>query len=229
MTLDEAYNQNKGTAILIPGGGVENRGQCVQWADLVLHNVYGQSYHYANAAQWWTSPGELVNAFSQVTDGTIKKGDIVVFSENLPGAVGYGHICVAAQDGSRGDFISYDSHWTGHKDANGYPILETIHHNAGENKYVYGSLRLKGSNMDRPTIDSQFILGRNTEATNEEVAYWGSEGRTVLQLATAIKNSPWNDQFRYKAIHYDEDVAKAAQTNYDPYSGDPLFTKKKGK
>lgn len=137
MTLDDCYQQNQGKALLIPGGGAGNEGQCVQWADTVLHDVYGFPYHWGNAIDWWRNPSELLDHFDQITDGSIKKGDIVIFNEKT-GSV-YGHIDVAAQDGTTQDFQGYDSNWGGNK------TVHTVHHIGSQ--YVVGSLRLKGEDM----------------------------------------------------------------------------------
>src|SRR5437868_3199712 len=113
MTLDQCFQLNQGKSLLIPGGGSGNEGQCVQWADTVLHDVYGFDYHWGNAIDWWNSPGELLDHFYKVTDGSIKKGDFVIFNTNV-GSV-YGHIDVAMQDGTTANFQGADSNWGGNK------------------------------------------------------------------------------------------------------------------
>lgn len=153
MTLQDCYNQNQGHALLIPGGGAGNDGQCVQWADTVLHDVYGFDYIYSPAAKdWWelfdTFP-QLVNNFHKVSDDSVKAGDFIVYGT---GVGPYGHIDVAAADGSLGNYTGYDSNWGGaaFKNAQGFPILHTVHHADSYNQYILGALRLKGGFMYSP-------------------------------------------------------------------------------
>jgi len=159
MTLDECYAANQGKALLIPGGGAGNEGQCVQWADTVLHDVYGFDYHWGNAIDWWNNPGELLNHFDQITDGSIKKGDFVIFNTQV-GSV-YGHIDVAMQDGTTGNFLGADSNWGGNK-----TVHMVQHSNAG---YVLGSLRLKGESQGENMIQDKGSAQIVYEATTHSV------------------------------------------------------------
>lgn len=131
-TLDECFAQNQGKALLVPGGGAGNEGQCVQWADTVLHDVCGFPYVYANAIDWWSNPQVLQN-FTQITDGSIRKGDFVIFNSSV-GSV-YGHISVAMGDATIDNFTSSDSNWGGNK------TVHLVNHVGRQ--YVIGSLRLK--------------------------------------------------------------------------------------
>lgn len=137
MTLQECFNANKGKALLIPGGGAGNEGQCVQWADTVLHDVYQLPYHYGNAIDWWRDPKELLDHFDKVVDGTVKQGDFVIFNEWV-GSV-YGHIDVAMEDGTTDSFLGADSNWDGNK------TVHLVQHIG--RKYVQGILRMKGADM----------------------------------------------------------------------------------
>lgn len=146
MTLSQCYQQNQGQALLTPGGGDGNNGQCVQWADTVLYEVYGLQYHYANAIDWWNNPGELLANFNQINDGSIAAGDFVIYGTGVGSK--YGHIDVAAQDGNYSSYVGYDSNWGGSRYYNsaGFPILHEVVHNDTYNKYILGVLRLKGGN-----------------------------------------------------------------------------------
>jgi hypothetical protein len=160
MTLQEAFGANQGTAILVPGGGAGNNGQCAQWADYALNNVYGFPYLYTPAAKdWWynfDSFPQLANNFVKITDGSIKAGDFVIF-DPLSGQDPQGHIDVASHDGSATDFWAYDSNWNAgaFHDSQGFPSLHEVHHTGVLNTKVLGSLRLKGNTM--PTITPEAL------------------------------------------------------------------------
>lgn len=150
MPLDDVYKKYEGQSILIPGGGKGNNGQCVQWADAVLNEVYGLPYVYTPAAlDWWYKADQLglTQYFDKIPRSTpIKKGDFVIY-DNIgrnPAGGFFGHIDVAAQDGTIQDFTAYDSNWGGtayYKD--GYPVLHTVRHNDVYNQYIVGYLRRK--------------------------------------------------------------------------------------
>lgn len=147
MTLDECFTANQGKPLLIPGGGAGNEGQCVQWADTVLHDVYNKPYHWGNAIDWWNNPGELLNDFDKITDGSIKKGDIVVFNTQVGSK--YGHIDVAMSDGTTSNFRGADSNWGGDK------TVHIVQH-ANPN-LILGSLRLKGEDMTEKINDDDLF------------------------------------------------------------------------
>lgn len=157
MTLDQSYQAHQGQAILIPGGGTGNNGQCAQWADTVLHEVYGLPYIYTPGAIDWYLKTEqlgLSQKFDRVSDGSIKKGDFVVYGTGVGSE--FGHIDVAAQDGTFKDYVGYDSNWGGKAfyNAQGFPILHTVHHNDSYNRFILGVLRLKGG-TDMPLTAAQ--------------------------------------------------------------------------
>lgn len=136
MTLDECYAKYQGQTLSFDGVPA-NAGQCVQWVEYPLTEVYNQSAHWANAIDWWKNPGELLNFFDKITDGSIKKGDIVIFNEKV-GSV-YGHIDVAMQDGTTDSFQGADSNWGGNK------TVHLVQHSGSQ--YVLGALRPKGESM----------------------------------------------------------------------------------
>lgn len=153
MTLDQCYNTHKGSAVLVPGGGTGNNGQCAQWADTVLAEVYGLPYVYTPAAKdWWykfDSFPQLKNNFDKIAKGQpIKKGDYIVYDPLSPGDP-QGHIDTASRDGVINDFWAYDSNWnaSAFHDKNGYPILHEVHHVDAFNTRVVGYLRKKGTSM----------------------------------------------------------------------------------
>lgn len=147
MTLEQCYQTHEGESIDFDGTG-QNNGQCVQWADTVLTQVYAQTALYANAIDWWEN-SQLDSAFDFIpyTEGIYPVyGDFVIWGSGVGSK--YGHIDLAANDGDAGGFAGYDSNWED------IPTLRTIEHN-----YDYGILgyiRLKGVNM-QPT-ENQIIL-----------------------------------------------------------------------
>ncbi len=156
MTLDQEFAQYQGQSVLVPGEPEPERGQCVQWADFVLRDVYNLPYHYGNAIDWWFAPGDLLNHFDQITDGSIRKGDFVIFNTQV-GSV-YGHIDVAMQDGSVGAFQGSDSNWGGNL------TVHLVQHNNAN--YIFGSLRLKGADMDKIDVNLSRVLSHGILARN---------------------------------------------------------------
>lgn len=117
-----------------------NRGECVQWVEYVLTDSqygYGLAPFWGNAVDWWYNYGGSLLAFDKITDGSIKKGDIVVFNQNV-GSI-YGHIDMAMGDGSVDQFTGSDQNWSGNK------TVHLVNHVGSQ--YVLGVLRLKGSDM----------------------------------------------------------------------------------
>lgn len=146
MTLDAEFAQYQGQSVLVPGQAEALRGQCFMWFDFVLHDVYNLPYFYAEGAiDIWNNPGWLLGHFDKITDGSIKKGDIVVFNM-LVGSI-YGHVDVAMQDGTIDSFLGSDTNWSGNK------TVHYVQHTGRQ--YVLGSLRLKGGSTDVPITDQQ--------------------------------------------------------------------------
>lgn len=222
ISLDECFQQHQGTAILVPGGGTGNNGQCAQWSDTVLHDVYGLPYVYTPAAMdWWNDADELglTASFDRVTDGTIRKGDFVVWLP-LSADDREGHIDTASRDGSYADFWAYDSNWdaANFHDRNGYPTLHEVHHADALNVKVIGALRSKEDNM---TVDD--ALARRLLSLSTLMAQAGSapdRQPTVEEINDAIgrdpieyidylmTTGPWGNNWN-KVKHYDGDLAAA--------------------
>lgn len=118
-----------------------NAGQCVQWVEYVLTDGqygYGLQPFFGNAIDWFNGfAGVLAKNFDRLQDGTIKKGDIVIFNQNV-GSV-YGHIDMAMSDGNYNQFTGADSNWAGNK------TVHLVNHVGSQ--YILGVLRLKGSDM----------------------------------------------------------------------------------
>lgn len=132
MTTDEIYQRYQGQSVSFDG--IEaNRGQCVQWADFVLTEAYDLPAHYGNAIDWWNNPGNLLDNFDKVSDGSVKKGDFVIFNTKVGSP--FGHIDVAMQDGSYSGFQGADSNWGGNK------TVHLVQHN--NPSLILGVLRLK--------------------------------------------------------------------------------------
>lgn len=201
MTLEECYQQNEGQALLVPGGGAGNNGQCAQWADTVLHDVYGFPYVYTPGAIDWYLNAEqlgLAQYFDRVSDGSIKKGDFVIYGTGV-GSI-YGHIDVAAADGSFSAYAGYDSNWGGKafRNSQGYPILHIVNHSDSYNQYILGVLRLKspgkggGGDDDMiPDEDNYFyryaktfqmIRGRSPSREEFQISAVGKTWLTALEI-----------------------------------------------
>jgi hypothetical protein len=191
MTLDAEFAQYQGQPVLVPGADPSDRGQCAQWADYVLHDVYTQPYVWLNAIDWWRQFGstpQLVNNFVQLTDGTIKKGDFVIFN-SLVGSV-YGHIDVAMQDGSYNQFLGSDTNWAGNL---------TVHQvNHVGSQYIQGVLRLKGGTQmfndgDAGNFNTYFF-GKDQGLFRDQVGKdWKTAAYGVMEYMQTNQNLLFND------------------------------------
>lgn len=227
MTLDQCYQKYQGTSILVPGGGAGNNGQCAQWADTVLHEVYGLDYIYTPAAKdWWNKADALglTQHFDKITDGSVKKGDFVVY--NPINAIDVqGHIDTAAQDGNRNSYVGYDSNWGGlafYK--NGYPILHTVTHADSYNKFILGSLRLKGGSMTDKNQIGAFtwaFFGRDARPTEVETYGALPLQETINRILTSPEYQAFYD---YRNANLGKDTNPPAD-KVKPYDGPPLFVK----
>lgn len=181
MTLDQEYQEYQGQSVLVPGQPESNRGQCAQWSNYVLHDVYGQPYHYGNAIDWWNNPGDLENNFFKVaTSNPVIKGDFVIYGAGVGSE--FGHIDVAMENGTSADYLGADSNW-GHD-----LTVHQVRHNDKYNQYILGYLRSKGDNMginqNELALLTSSILDRQPVAGDS-----GYLGRNWQEVATEFYNS----------------------------------------
>lgn len=215
MTLDEEYAKYQGQSLLVPGQDESLRGQCAQWSNYVLHDVYGLPYHAGNAIDWFNDPQELLDSFDKVTDGSVKKGDFVVFNQNVGSE--FGHIDVAMQDGTSSIFQGSDSNWGGNL---------TVHLVQHSNRaWVLGALRLKEEEMStigdvEARILIKHIYGYTSEVDIEGAipGLLGGESNTIIRMMDATPT----------AAAYQKQIkewASATPVSVKPYSGPQLFVK----
>jgi hypothetical protein len=236
MDLDQCFQAHENTALLVPGGGAGNNGQCAQWADTVMHDVYGLPCVYTPAAlDWFNKFDELgLDAnFEIITDGSIRKGDFVVWNP-LSAKDPEGHIDVVSRDGGTiQDFYAYDSNWnaTLFHDSLGYPTLHEVHHADLFNDLVVAIIRRKEDNMTIDDALARRLLSLSTllaqpgtepdrQPTTQEIK--DSIGRDPVEyidylMSTVPYGVNWN-----KVKHYDEDLA-AAQAQLP--GGEPTILK----
>lgn len=175
FNADLLYQKYAGK-VLSYDGIPANAGQCVQWAEYVLTDGqygYGLQPFYGNAIDWWNNfGGVLAKNFDKVSDGSIKKGDFVIFNQ-LVGSV-YGHIDMAMADGSYNQFTGADSNWGGNK------TVHMVNHVGAQ--YIIGTLRLKGATMT--LSEDEFyqvfrgMLGR--DPTQAEAASFSRDPNVVI-------------------------------------------------
>lgn len=189
VTLDQEFAKYRGQSLLVPGAAEADRGQCVQWADYVIKDVYGLDYVWANAIDWWNkfdSIPQLKNNFVKVTDGSIKKGDFVIFNDKVGSE--YGHIDVAMADGMTNQFTGADSNWGGNK------TVHLVYHSGSE--YVIGALRRKGTNMSTDALSKaqiQVMYGWAMDVAPEKTPnFWtsGFTGKSLDSFLNQLKNDP---------------------------------------
>lgn len=187
MSLDQCYATYKGSVVLVDGNPAD-AGQCVQWADTVLAHVYGFVTHYGNAIDWWNNPGDLIpDGFVKITDGSIKKGDFVIYDQRVGSP--FGHIDVAMADGTRSNYLGADSNW-GHN-----LTVHEVQHNDVYNNYILGSLRLKGGIMPQLSsgdIDKVIKMGLHRQPTAEELGNQNYANNAALLIETIWNNGGEN-------------------------------------
>ena len=186
MTLLACYQEYEGLSVDIDGVPAD-AGQCVQWAELVLNLVYGLPYFFApGAIDWWeNTSGSLLN-FDKIPytpSMQIKAGDFVIYGTGV-GSV-FGHIDVAAEDGTGTSYIGYDSNWG--RDL----TVHTVNHNDSYNQYILGILRIKEANVAQlqpGDIDRAIkgMLGR--QPTAEELGNQDYANNAALLIETLWNN-----------------------------------------
>lgn len=200
MTLDQCYQQYQGQSVSFDG--IEaNRGQCVQWVEIVHTQVYGAAPFYGNAIDWWNNfGGSLATTYDRTQDGSIRKGDIVVFNTNV-GSI-YGHIDVAMSDGDYNQFTGADTNWAGNK------TVHLVNHVGAQ--YVLGVLRLKGGNIMNAMTETDLnymhldYMGVNLDKTTVGgAAFLGATlGQPFLTARDALATNPVHVDIMKRAADY---------------------------
>lgn len=220
MTVDQWYDKRKGQVLLVPGADPADAGQCMQAADYALNEIYGLLYVWANAIDCWNKFDQipqLKNNFDKVSDGSIRKGDFVIFNQGV-GSV-YGHIDLAMQDGTTSNFQGADSNWGGNK------TLHLVQH--ANNVLVIGALRPKGEDMAKPTqkeVLSQFrdfkVRGKlsNGDPSQDQLDYYSSRDWGTL-------NGDLLDAKFSEAEGLKNELANAETAGFTVYNGKQLYTK----
>lgn len=223
MTPAQWFAEHQGTAILVPGGGSGNNGQCEQAIDSFHHEVNGLPYVYTPAAKdWWYDFNQLGLSqwYTQVVNGQFEVGDIILYNP-LSASDPQGHGDVCSRAGSVHDFWAYDSNWdaTHFHDIHGYPTLHEVHHNDQFNQYVLGSLRFKGGTMT-PTA-AQVVVAyclafdcNENQVPQSFISAYTKPGATIDGMLTQLHTDPtW---LAHKA-------AINAPQDFTPYNGPGLF------
>lgn len=201
MNPEQWYANHQGKPILVGTSDVSLSGQCFMVFDSYRNEVQGLPYVYAKGAiNLWDDFAALGldKDYVQITDGSVKTGDFVIYSESL---VLNGHVDVAVQDGNVSDYVGYDSNWdkANYHDANGYPTLHQVLHNSSLNKFILGSLRLKGDEMPADyivndgDIENYFVGFLGRKPTQQDLDIY--RGKTHKEIAYAIMNS---DEYKSK-------------------------------
>ena len=204
FNADQLYAKYQGQTLDYDGVQAD-AGQCVQWVEYALTDTefgYGLQPFWGNAVDWWNNYGGSLLAFDKITDGSIKKGDIVIFNGNV-GSV-YGHIDLAMTDGSYSGFTGADSNWSGNK------TVHLVEHN--NPSFIIGSLRFKGEEMTAATLNDVRIvnayvcgnngLGGKPNALNGDMdsPLEGWVGQDVQKMLESFFNSAEAQNYREKLL-----------------------------
>jgi len=178
MDLDTYIAQTTGKVVSYDGIPAD-AGQCVQLvADYAVKVLGVKLPNYPIAANYWEKP---VPGYTKIPYPNVPlRGDIVVFSENLPGSEGAGHIDICLS-GSPSGYAGFDSNWGGNKTAH------QVQHTYG---YVYGFL-WKGENMDytRGVMGAmKFLAVRQTgDITDAEYEKYKDDVGAYVQYLTQVQ------------------------------------------
>lgn len=165
------------------GKGVDWDGQfgnqCVDLVAQYVKEVYGAEPIYANAADWWAGfTGQVAQKFTKVANGPTnvpKQGDIMIYSKDLPGSGGYGHIEIFDKKTGPGRYQSFSQNWGGQ-------YAHMVEH-TDNYKYVLGWLTPKatsnpstGGNMLKfettAQVNEGYKMGRGKSGTSAELKSW---------------------------------------------------------
>lgn len=199
MSPTQWFQQNIGKAILVPGGGAGNNGQCFQAFDSYLHDVYNKPYIYTpRAINVWTYALLDQFGFVKVDAGLpVLAGDFIFYDARVGNIAG--HVGIASQDGYWNDFYSYDSNWGGTKfwNAQGYPTLHEVRHNDSYNKYIVGYYRRaggRGAESPAPTINKETVPMMDDNFTTAFFIDLFNVRPSESQLA-AFRGRPWMEVY----------------------------------
>lgn len=159
LTFDEFKNKYLGKKTDYDGVcGV----QCVDLAKLYFNKCFGfKPGAWGNAKDYWTgfnNHPELVKNFDKIKntpDFVPKKGDVVIWNENISSKNDYGHIAIATGEGNTSYFYSYDQNW-------GCKEMKKIKHTYYA---VYGVLRPKNNKSQIKTVKANGGLNAYTSLT----------------------------------------------------------------
>ncbi len=189
MTANQFFSPLLGQSLLYPGQNEIYRGQCVQPVMMWIKANGVEPPVYPNAYQYYTRG---VPGYDKVS-GEIQEGDIIVFSSNLPGSDGSGHICVASGDAVPQDFMSYDSNWGPGKK------LRQIRHMGSEDSDILGYLRREG--YDMATFNEGDRQNFNVSFFGEDQGKFRSEIGMEFKVAmySIVQGQEFNNETRVNA------------------------------
>jgi hypothetical protein len=181
-----------------PPNGID--GQCVNAASSWSMAMGGPELSGTTAWDIWSNfRSPFFQAIPVGPGFAIESEDIVFYYPNNAGAgtASAGHVDIAADNITATGFRGADTDW------NGSPLLQYVNHTLNG---VAGVFRHQGEVMlDRDTVEFMYLAATDQYPTDAQYAYW--IGRLANELAHGLYSS--NEGFRYKANHYDADLAAA--------------------
>lgn len=169
-----------------------NPYQCYDWAVKVMRRVYGLKFNPLMA--WSGGVKDFFYHFHDIVRGNYrldskfnlvkykypmvpKRGDIIIWSGNLPGSWGYGHIGVV--DGAnKAIFASYDQNWGG-------AYVQRLQH---DYKYVLGWLTPKRGVAKKPAPKPKYYVVRAGDYLSSIVAKFSMSLTQLLRLNPKVRD-----------------------------------------
>jgi LysM domain/CHAP domain len=169
--------------------------QCYDWAVKFMQRVYGLKYnplmawsggvkdfyyHFhdiARANQRLDQLFDLVKVGRGHSRPMPKRGDIIIWSGNLPGSFGYGHVGVV-DSATRRDFVSYDQNY------GSYYVARKEH----DYKHVLGWLTPKRGVAKKPASRPRYYVVRSGDYLGKIAARFSTTVTQLLRLNPKVRD-----------------------------------------
>lgn len=212
MSIDEFFNNYNGKSVDWDG---KYGAQCVDLVAYYCRDVFGIAPMYADAHNWFHNfSGQVANRFNRITNNPNdynqipKRGDIIIWSGDMPGSGKAGHIAVYDAKIAPGQFRSFDQNYGG-------MYAHFVSHNYN---YILGWLTPKSAQpvpqegddvaLTKQLIVDEYLVNRGSAPNDSEVAHHMAHG-SLKALSLGFRNE--NDTRRVGTT----EQLQAMQNNID--------------